>query len=489
MLVHGGELGVTGGTFKAGMWPAWTPLEISRGGRIVVTGGAFSVAGSNTPQLIGNVGTGSLAVSGAGKVTIGGSVRIGNGAEGRGEVVLDTSEPIHSVLQWDIQHGRLVIGKNSARVFSPTGVAKKGTYRVGMDKTPAVLDKLGDADLGADPNPDGNLFLEVGPAGTVNWHGGGMLTNKQNDTIVITNAGVFNYLDKTGGNVFHFGGPAFVNAEGGRFHWQGAAGIDLRNSRNEGSSSLRNAGLLTTGHDGQVILLGDLALEKTGTLQVGLGMEKKTGIAVGGKEGGAITLDGRLEIAPLVNPEKPDIKLGGRTFTILARGPGSPPITGKFASQSDDIAKIDYSDDAVTITLVENPKAKPVAEPPAPKPTDFAEAPRLDGAGLIALQKRPASWVKDRPTWRNHLPVEANGSTPDGREFAGITDLRKRLAEDPSQLAYGVSSHLVTYATGMRPIGVDALAIEKIAAESKPDSYGLRSLVHAVIQSDLFRNK
>ena len=45
VLIDGGELGVTGGTFKAGMWPAWTPLEISRGGRIVVTGGEFSVAG------------------------------------------------------------------------------------------------------------------------------------------------------------------------------------------------------------------------------------------------------------------------------------------------------------------------------------------------------------------------------------------------------------------------------------------------------------
>ena len=489
VLVDGGELGVTGGTFKAGMWPAWTPLEISRGGRVAVTGGAFSVAGSNTPQLIGNVGTGSLAVSGSGKVTIGGSVRIGNGAEGRGEVVLNTSEPIHSVLQWDIQHGRLVIGKNSARVFSPTGAAKKGTYRVGMNKTPAILDKLGDADLGADPNQDGNLFLEVGPAGTVNWHGGGMLTNKQNDTVVITNAGTFNYLDKTGGNIFHFGGPAFVNSAGGRFHWQGAAGLDLRNARTEGSSSLRNAGLLTTGHDGQVILLGDLVLEKSGTLQVGLGTAAKTGIAVGGKGGGAITLDGRLEIAPLVNPKKPDIKLGGRTFTILARGPGSPAITGKFASQSEDIAEIDYSDDAITITLVENPKAKPVAEPAAPEPAAFAEVPRLDTASLVALQKRPAGWIKDRSTWRNHLPVEANGSTPDGWEFAGITDLRKRLADDPSQLAYGVGSHLVTYATGMRPIGVDALAIEKIAAESKPDTYGFRSLVHAVIQSDLFRNK
>jgi hypothetical protein len=41
----------------------------------------------------------------------------------------------------------------------------------------------------------------------------------------------------------------------------------------------------------------------------------------------------------------------------------------------------------------------------------------------------------------------------------------------------------------MRPLGVDALAVEKIAAESKADAYGLRSLLHAVIQSDLFRSK
>jgi mono/diheme cytochrome c family protein len=484
VLIDGGELGVTGGTFKAGMWPAWTPLEISRGGRIVITGGEFSVAGSNKPQLIGNVGTGSLAISGKTKLSLAGLVRIGNAAEGRGEVVLDTSEPIHSCRQWDVQHGRLAIGKNAARVFCNTGAPKEGNYRIGMAEAPAVLDKLGDADLGGDPHPDGKIFIEVGPPGTVNWHGGNMLTNKQNDTSVITNAGVFNYLDNTGGNVFHFGGPAFVNAEGGRFHWQGSAGLDLQNSRTEGSSSLQNAGLLATSHDGPVILFGDLSLEKTGTFRVGLGKQAKTGIAVGGKEGGAITLGGRLEIAPLGGA-----KIGGRTFTILARAPGGPAITGTFASKSDDIAKIDYSADAVTITLVAEPKAKPTAEPEAPPPVAFAEAPRLDAAGLVALQKRKAGWIKGRSTWRNHLPVEANGSTPDGKEFAGIGDLRKRLAADPGQLAYGVGSHLVTYATGMRPLGVDSLAIEKITAEAKPDTYGFRSLLHSVIQSDLFRKK
>ena len=143
----------------------------------------------------------------------------------------------------------------------------------------------------------------------------------------------------------------------------------------------------------------------------------------------------------------------------------------------------------MTITLVADPKAKPTAGPEAPQPAAFAEAPRLDAAGLIALQKRKAGWVKDRPTWRNHLPVESNGSMLSGEEFAGIAELRERLGAAPEQLAYGVGNHLVTYATGMRPLGVDTVAIEAIAAQTKPDAYGFRSLLHSVIQSDLFRNK
>jgi len=44
---------------------------------------------------------------------------------------------------------------------------------------------------------------------------------------------------------------------------------------------------------------------------------------------------------------------------------------------------------------------------------------------------------------------------------------------------------LVTYATGARPHG----ALEAIAKQAKPHAHGVRSLIHAVIQSDLFRNK
>jgi mono/diheme cytochrome c family protein len=125
---------------------------------------------------------------------------------------------------------------------------------------------------------------------------------------------------------------------------------------------------------------------------------------------------------------------------------------------------------------------------------------KFDGYGFALESFDPTGNVRDfyrtaaddgagRPTWRNNLPVESAGTLPDGRAFADVKTLRKLLAERPDQLARGVAGHLVTYGTGTRPLGSDTIAIEKIAAQSKPDSYGFRSLVHAVIQSDLFRNK
>lgn len=483
----GGEIEVAGGDFVVGRWPAWKRLEISRGGRVNVTAGIFGVMDLALPdtnsarQVIGSVGAGSLAVSGSSRLDLRGIAQVGNGPNGRGEVVLDTSEPIRSAAQWDVQHGRLVIGKNSGLVSCERSTPpKQGCYRIGMSGAAAVLDKLGDSDITGNRSQQENIFLEVGPMGTVNWHGGGMRAPHVQATVV--NAGTFNYLDDTGSNAFDLHG-LFVNAAGGCFHWQGAAGMSMY------KAALRNEGLLSTGHDGQVTLLADLVLEKSGTFCVGLGAQEKTGIIVGNREGGGIKLDGRLEIAPLAAADAAETKIGGRTFTILARGKDAPAISGTFSSTSDDIAKVDYSPDAVTVTIVANPSAKPSAAPAKAAPVTFADAPRLDAAGLVAAQRRTPGWTDDRPAWRNHLPVESAGTLPDGRPFADIKALRKMLSERPEQLAAGVASHLVTYGTGTRPLGVDNVAIETIVAQAKPEGYGFRSLLHSVIQSELFRTK
>lgn len=106
-----------------------------------------------------------------------------------------------------------------------------------------------------------------------------------------------------------------------------------------------------------------------------------------------------------------------------------------------------------------------------------------------AFVKLPPNEQKGRAKWREGLPVDCSGMTPAGEAFAGVTQLRAILAKNPEQLARGVTRHLVTYATSAPATFLDSRAIDAIAKNSASENYGLRSLVHGVIQSELFRNK
>ncbi|NDE98302.1 MAG: DUF1585 domain-containing protein [Verrucomicrobia bacterium] len=85
--------------------------------------------------------------------------------------------------------------------------------------------------------------------------------------------------------------------------------------------------------------------------------------------------------------------------------------------------------------------------------------------------------------------MDCSGKTPTGQTFSDIRELRKLVAENPAQLARGLTRHLVTYATGAPPTRLDQPAIEAIVAAATKDQHGLRSLVHGVVQSELFRWK
>src|SRR5207302_1698522 len=86
-------------------------------------------------------------------------------------------------------------------------------------------------------------------------------------------------------------------------------------------------------------------------------------------------------------------------------------------------------------------------------------------------------------------PVEAGGTLADGRRFADLAELKKLLLAHPEQIARCVTEKLVTYATG-QPVGPgDRKAVDAILARTRPSDYGLRSIVQAVVASDLFRRK
>jgi hypothetical protein len=87
------------------------------------------------------------------------------------------------------------------------------------------------------------------------------------------------------------------------------------------------------------------------------------------------------------------------------------------------------------------------------------------------------------------LPVDASGEMPDGRKFRDIREFKQLLLENEEQLARNLTQQLAVYATGAAVRFSDRPAIAKILANSRPGGYGVRKLVHEIVQSELFLKK
>lgn len=85
--------------------------------------------------------------------------------------------------------------------------------------------------------------------------------------------------------------------------------------------------------------------------------------------------------------------------------------------------------------------------------------------------------------------VDPSDVLPDGQRFANIDELKTLLLRDKDQLARALTEKLLTYATGAAPQLSDATQIEAIVARIREKDYGLRTLVHEVVQCDVFRRK
>jgi len=115
---------------------------------------------------------------------------------------------------------------------------------------------------------------------------------------------------------------------------------------------------------------------------------------------------------------------------------------------------------------------------------------------VIADQK---NWVQNRvgplgkylAAYRYGLgaAVEAGDTLPDGRSFASLEEFKALLLERPDEIARCITEKLVTYATG-EPAGyLDDRIVRQIVDQSRESDYGLRSLIHGVVASDLFLRK
>jgi hypothetical protein len=87
------------------------------------------------------------------------------------------------------------------------------------------------------------------------------------------------------------------------------------------------------------------------------------------------------------------------------------------------------------------------------------------------------------------LAVDSSGELSDGRRFADIREFKRLLRSEETTIARNLARQLVVYATGAPVRFSDRIAVEQIVEAAKPSGYGLRSLIHEIVQSELFRNK
>ena len=87
------------------------------------------------------------------------------------------------------------------------------------------------------------------------------------------------------------------------------------------------------------------------------------------------------------------------------------------------------------------------------------------------------------------LPVDMSGVTENGFEFNGIRDYKTHLRKSKEQIARNVLSKLIAFSTGAEVQFADREEVERILQATKDDGYPLRSLIHHVVASRLFRNR
>ena len=85
--------------------------------------------------------------------------------------------------------------------------------------------------------------------------------------------------------------------------------------------------------------------------------------------------------------------------------------------------------------------------------------------------------------------VDASSTLPDATTVSDIRQFKDVLARKPELIARNLVAQLVAFATGKPVEPGDLLAVEQIVTQTKDERYAVRSLIHATIQSELFRNK
>ncbi|MCZ6673676.1 MAG: DUF1592 domain-containing protein [Verrucomicrobia bacterium] len=97
--------------------------------------------------------------------------------------------------------------------------------------------------------------------------------------------------------------------------------------------------------------------------------------------------------------------------------------------------------------------------------------------------------IKEKGSWQQGPELDPSFSMADGRTFQDIGEFKQLILNNPEKIARNLVEKCIIFATGASIEFADRKDIDSILREISDESYGFRSLIHAVVQSPIFLNK
>ena len=114
----------------------------------------------------------------------------------------------------------------------------------------------------------------------------------------------------------------------------------------------------------------------------------------------------------------------------------------------------------------------------------------IDPPGFALESFDPVGVWRDRYGIRGRgAAIDPSGKTADGQTFEGLLSWQQLYVNQPERIARGFAEQFLTYATGAPIRYSDEPAVDQIVADSQASGYGMRTLIHAALTSDLFLKK
>lgn len=85
--------------------------------------------------------------------------------------------------------------------------------------------------------------------------------------------------------------------------------------------------------------------------------------------------------------------------------------------------------------------------------------------------------------------MDASAVLPTGERFADVKELKRLLAANDRQIARNLVQQFLLYSTGAPAGFADRTEVDRILRATAPSQFGVRSIIHEIVQSELFRTK